>query len=386
MNETRAELIEHILPFWMSLKDEQYGGYYGRVDYQLNVDRIAPKGGIAAARLLWTFSSVYRSLYDEKYLLHAQHAYHFLVDRFIDQEYGGLFWMVDHKGEAIDNDKHIYTQAFAVYALSEYYLATSDPMALEHAIKLFELIEEVGYNPVKNAYKEQFTRKWEEIPNDKIGDEFMAPITTNTHLHILEAYTTLYRAYPDERVKERLTNLIKIFYEKIYDRTAKCFHVFFDQNWKAIGNIKSYGHDIETSWLIDEALEAISLEDERYHQLVVDVAYNIADIAILPDGTIANEERDGKLDKTKVWWGQTEAMIGFTNAFQRTNDQRFLGLVEGIWDYVQNHLIDQRPNGEWYWSIEADGQPTARDIVEPWKCPYHNVRFCLEVMRRLGND
>lgn len=378
------ELMNHILPFWMKLKDTQYGGFYGEVRFDLSINEKGDKGGIATSRILWSFSSAYRQTGNEEYLTCAHHAYSFLKDYLYDEEYGGLYWLLDHKGKPLDDQKHVYGQSFGIYAFSEYYRATGNEEALSYANKLVDLIEEKGYSAKKNAYKEEFDRSWNELPNEKLSENgVIAEITTNTHLHVLEAYTNLYLASPTERMKNRLQNLVEVFYEKIYNKETTFIGVFFDRNWNSILDIKSFGHDIEASWLLDDAIKAAEIEEERYVQMVIDIAYNIAETAVLKDGSLANEEVNGRSDLTKIWWVQAEAAVGFQNAYQRTNDEKFKKIVDGLWNYIQDNVVDPREGGEWYWSVEEDGQPTDRAVAEPWKTPYHNTRFCLEMMERV---
>jgi cellobiose epimerase len=385
-NEITKELTEHILPFWEKLMDKEYGGIYGKVDVDLNVDKHADKGGIITSRFLWTYSAAYRVTKNEQYLQVADHVYKFFVNKIYDKEYNGLYWLVDYKGNPKDTRKHVYTQSFGIYALSEYYRATKKEEALELAKNLYNLIEEKGFNRVNNAYKEEFNREWEEVPNEMLSENgVIADITMNTHIHILEAYTNLYKAWPSEKLKSTLENLVQILFEKVYNRDTKFLGVFFDKDWKSIIDLKSFGHDIEASWLIDDTLKTIDLEKTEYVQMVLDIAYNIAETAIQTDGSLINEQEDGKLDMTRVWWVQAEAMLGFQNAFQRTKDPHFTELVQNLWTYTKSHIIDHRDNGEWFWSIKADGTPTLKNIGDPWKGSYHNGRFCLEMMERLGN-
>jgi len=385
--EVGRHLRDHILPFWMKLKDEKNGGFFGQVNYDLSINKEAHKGGIAASRFLWSFSAAYRITQKREYLECAHHAYKFLVEKVYDHEHEGLYWLVDYQGNPVETQKHVYTQSFGVYALSEYYRATKKEEALHYANKIFQLIETSGFDEEFNAYKEEFDREWNELPNDKLSENgIIASITTNTHLHVLEAYTNLYKASPSLVVKERLTNLVDIFYEKIYDKETKYLHVFFDEQWNSLLNLKSFGHDIEASWLIDDALKALGLKEKKYVQMVIDIAYNIANAAILKDGSLANEKHDNNVDYTRVWWVQAEAMVGFQNAYERTKDEEFLRIVDGLWEYTKNNLVDKREGGEWFWSIEPDGKTTERAIGEPWKTPYHNSRFCLEMMERIGKS
>ncbi|WP_068619886.1 AGE family epimerase/isomerase [Paenibacillus tuaregi] len=383
--EVSRELHEHILPFWSALKDDTYGGFYGEVNYGLQTDQEADKGGIAASRILWAFSSAYVVTKQEKYLPYATHAYKFLKDKVIDHEFRGLYWMVDYQGNPKDTRKHVYTQSFGIYALSEYYKASGDAEALDLAKQLFHLVEELGFDAEINAYKEEFDRHWKETPNEMLSENgVIADITMNTHIHVLEAYTNLFTVWPDSKVRSALENLLEILYSKVYNAETKFLGVFFDSKWNSLLDLKSFGHDIEASWLMDQTLRTLKLDKPEYVQMVIDIAYNIADHAMLEDGSMMNEQEGDHLDKTRVWWVQAEAIVGFYNAYERTQDSRFLKLADQLWSYIKNNLVDKRNGGEWYWSIEPDGTPTAREINGAWKCPYHNSRFCLEIIERVN--
>lgn len=389
MNNLRNEIEEHltdtILPFWMKLIDVENGGFYGQIDFNLTIDKEADKGGIAISRFLWTFSAAYRVTKNEQYLEYAHHLYKFLVNYVYDHEFKGLYWLVDYKGNPKDMRKHVYTQSFGIYALSEYYRATQNESALQLANEIFQLIEEQGFDQVTNAYKEEYDREWNETPNEMLsGNGVNAEITMNTHIHVLEAYTNLYKADPNEYLKARLENLMKIHYEKIYDKESKFLGVFFDKNWKNMIDLKSFGHDIEASWLMDETIKTISLENPEYNQMIIEIAYNIADYAMQPDGSLINEQEKNHLDDTRIWWVQSEAMVGFLNAYQHTNDPKFVELINKLWNYIKTYIVDHREGGEWFWSVDRDGNPTVRNIGEPWKASYHNGRFCLEYMERVS--
>lgn len=384
--EVKEHWEAHILPFWSALKDHNNGGFYGRVGNDLQVDHLAAKGGIATARQLWSFAAAYRVTGNEVWRDHAEHAYRFLADHVLDAEHGGLYWMVDAKGEPLDTSKHVYTQSFGVYSLSEYYRATGDESALELAKTLFALIEDQGLNAELPAYKEQFDRFWNEQPNEMLSENgVIADYTMNTHIHVLEAYTTLYRVWPDPQVQAALERLLGILYERVYDKDTKFLGVFFDKQWNSIIHLRSFGHDIEASWLIDETLKVLGLDQHpEYSAMVTDIAYNISHVAVNTDGSLLNEQEGDLVDETRIWWVQAEAMVGFYNAYQRTGDPLFLERVERLWTYTKEHIIDHRAGGEWYWSVDGNGIPDQSEIAGPWKCPYHNSRFCIELIERMG--
>lgn len=367
------------------MKDEEQGGYYGELDYSLKLNKKAAKGGIANSRILWSFSAAYRYISSESYADHANHSFRFLKEKLLDHEFGGIYWSVDYQGNPLDTRKHIYNQAFAVYSLSEYYRALNNVEALELAKNLFFLIEDKGYSPETNAYKEEFNRTWQEQPNEMLSENnVIASITMNTHIHILEAYTTLYRVWPDSRVRAALENLLHILHDRMYDAKKGRLHVFFDENWNSLLDLTSYGHDIEASWLMEDAMYVIGSDLPEHKKMIVDLAYSVARNAIQSDGSLANERENDHLDTTRIWWVQAEAIVGFYNAYQRTNDPLFLELVTNLWKYTKNHIIDSRPGSEWIWAVKADGSPDQREIAGTWKCPYHNSRFCIEMIERMS--
>lgn len=384
VEEIKKHLVEHIIPFWEKLKDDTYGGYYGYMGYDLSLDKQYEKGCILNSRILWFFSSAYSLLKDEKLLKDATHAYDFMKKYCVDSEYGGIYWSVTYDGKPLDTTKHTYNQAFAIYALSAYYEASKDKEALNLAKKLFELIEENCTDDY--GYLEAFDRKFEPVENDKLSENgVIAEKTMNTLLHVYEAYTELYRVSKEERVAERLCYMIYLFSHKVYNKELGRQEVFFDKTWNSLIDLYSYGHDIETSWLMDRGVEV--LNDERCTEGILDItteiAKNIYERAYI-DHSLVNEAENGVVDTTRVWWVQAETVVGFVNVWQKTKDEKYLQAAKDVWDYIKNFVIDKRNGSEWYWSVDENRNPLDKPIVEPWKCPYHNGRMCIEVIRRLG--
>ncbi|MBR5420054.1 MAG: AGE family epimerase/isomerase [Lachnospiraceae bacterium] len=384
LEEVRQELTGHIIPFWLKLKDEEYGGYYGLLDFDLKLDTKAEKGCILNNRIIWFFSAAYVLLKDPELLSAARHAYDFLRKYCLDREYGGVYWSMSYDGKPLDTTKHTYNQAFCIYALSAYYEASGDKEALEEAYKLFEVIE--GKCRDEGGYLEAYDRKFEPASNEKLSENgVMATRTMNTLLHVFEAYTELYRVDKDPRVAERLYWILDCFADKIYNPALRRQEVFFDHEYNTLIDLYSYGHDIETSWLIDRGLEVLGeKEDNRLYGITRILAQNVKKEAF--DGhSMANECERGIVNADRIWWVQAETVVGFINAYQKDTEQ--VGFLEGAraeWEFIREHVVDSRPGSEWYNAVTAAGQPDPlkRPIVEPWKCPYHNGRMCIEVLRR----
>lgn len=382
-HEVRRELTDRIIPFWKKLRDDEHGGYYGYMDFDLKVDKEYEKGCILNSRILWFFANAYMTLKEKSLLAEAAHAYSFMRDYCEDKEYGGVFWSVTYDGLPLDTTKHIYNQAFAIYALSSYYAASNDSSALDFAMSLFEKIETIGTDSY--GYLESFNRKWELEDNDKLSENgLLADKTMNTLLHVLEAYTELYRVNKDEKVRSALVKILDAFRNQVYNEKTNRLEVFFDEKMNTISDLYSYGHDIEASWLLDRAATVLSddkikADTNAYTNKLVAEVYKEA----LADGAMNNECFKGVVDTTRVWWVQAEAMVGFCNCYEKTGEEKYKDITEQLWDYIKNYIIDKREGSEWFWDLDKENNPVSRKpIVEPWKCPYHNGRMCMEIIRR----
>ena len=385
--ETRTNLTANILPFWSGdLVDTVNGGFYGRLDVNNILYKDAPRGGILNARILWTFSSAFRILNDSAYLKTATHARNYIFNHFFDWQHGGAFMSVSPDGAPLDTRKQIYTQAFFIYGLSEYYLATGDKESLSKAIEIFELIEKHGFDNAYNGYFEVCNREWEVIEDQILGGESEnARKGMNTHIHVLEAYSNLYRAWPDERIAGRLRNLVELFCDKII--SSQDFHlvIYFNEKWESVTSAWSYGHDIETSWLLVEA--AHLLEDPVLFNRVRDISIKMVTATIeglQPDGRLIYEKDylTGHVVSTPQWWSQAEAVVGFVNAFELTGDDIYLDKAVDCWNYINQYLVDHESGG-WFPYPSVSGSDNRRgDKAGFWICPYHNSRMCLEIITR----
>lgn len=383
--EIQNHLVKDIIPFWKNLRDDENGGYYGWVGYDLKVDKKAVKGCILNSRILWFFSNAYTMLKDESLLQEADHAFAFLKERCADRENGGIFWSIRYDGTPEDTTKHTYNQAFAIYALSSYYEASGKQEALDMAKELFYIIETKCTDEI--GYKEAFDKAFHEIENDKLSENgVIAAKTMNTLLHVFEAYTELYRVAKLPEVGEKLHWIMETFAHRVYNPELHRQEVFFDENMKSIIDLHSYGHDIETAWLIDRGVEVLGdpAMEALLSPITRDLTAQIYKVAF--DGhSLANECERGVVNTHRIWWVQAETVIGFLNGYQKDPSRKeYLQAAESEWQFIRDRVIDKRAGSEWYWEVDEDGRPYPdRPIVEPWKCPYHNGRMCMEVMKRL---
>lgn len=375
-HELKAELEDRLLPFWTKLKDEENGGFYGRVDFTGQVDKRAEKGCILNSRILWFFSSAYMCTKNPAALDCAKHAYRFLTENFLDKEKGGLYWSADYKGRPENDLKHVYNLAFGIYGLSLYHRAAKDRKALELALGFYGLIEEKCRD--ENGYLEEFDRSWHKTENTMLGGQGLSERTMNTTLHLMEAYTALYEVSGDGRVKKSLKCLLNVVKERLYNPQKRALRVFFDPDWHAIPDIRSYGHDIEASWLIDRASQALG---EQPLPLTLEIADEVYRTAYSSDG-VDNETISGVTDRHRVWWVQAESAVGFFNAYIKTRERRYLDAAFSVWDYIRDNVCDSS-TGEWFSELDESGGALSLPVVSEWKCPYHNGRMCMEIIRMI---
>ena len=413
-------LQNNILHFWQTkMVDRENGGFYGRIDNQGVLHPEAEKGAILNARILWTFSAAYRVLGQEEYLEMATYAKDYFLEHFIDKEYGGVYWSVDYKGDPLNTRKQFYAIGFALYGLSEYARATGDREALDYAIALYECIEDHAFDKQFNGYIEATTREWQPIADMRLSElDANYPKSQNTHLHIIEPYTNLYRCLKEMQattscdyvpvlgsvlpigvsvpmetvmgVEASLRNLIDIFTDYILNPETHHLDLFFEMDWtRGAGHLVSYGHDIECSWLMHEA--ALVLGDQKVLRKVEQVVREVAKASekgLRPDGSMIHEANldTGHTDDDLHWWVQAENVVGWFNIYQYFGDEDALDKAVRCWEYIKTQLIDYE-NGEWFWSRHSDGTlNTVDDKAGFWKCPYHNGRMCLEMIERTDSD
>ena len=380
--EVRTELTRDILLFWAERMQDGNGGFHGRIDGEGRLFPDAPKGAILNARILWTFAAASRILGDPAWRTVADRAYAQIRNRFYDPVYGGIYWSLDAAGKPLDGKKQFYAIAFAIYGLAEYYRATGEEAALQLAQRLYRDIEAHSLDAEKGGYREAASRDWSPLADMRLSEKDRNDAKTmNTHLHILEGYTALYRVWKDEGLKRSLTTLVQCFLDRIV-RPDGHLGLFFDEDWVSQTEQVSYGHDIECSWLLWETAELLG--DPLLMERVRACSLRIADAAIeglREDGGMIYESdpATGSMDEDRHWWVQAENVVGCLNQYRLRGDSAWLDRALACWSFIKEHLLC--PDGEWYWSVRADGTPNLEDDRAGfWKCPYHNGRMCLEIL------
>ncbi len=392
LSEFKEEIqqeLHQLLDWWKdNMIDTQHSGFYGKIDGNHVIYPLVDKAIILNTRILWTFSAAANKLPNKSYKETAKRAFNYCTNFFLDQEHGGFYWMLNFRGIPAQTKKQIYAQAFAIYALSEYYLLSKDENALNQAVDCFHLIETHSKDLQHGGYLEAFSRDWKLLEDLRLSDKDANEAKTmNTHLHILEAYTNLYRIYPHQQLADALSHLIHCLIARFIDPKTYHLHLFFNERWQLKSKEISFGHDIEASWLLVKAADVLGQTPliESVKALALKIANGTLQKGVGLDGRIFNEVTpEGKLDKASHWWQPAEGIIGFVNAYQISNQPKYMDAALLLWGFVKKNVIDAQ-NGEWHWLIDESGKPDKReDKAGPWKAPYHNGRMCMEVVERLN--
>ena len=383
------ELTDNILNYWVKeVYDINRQTFFGNITNEGEKDTEAALSAVFTTRIMWTFSAAYRIYPTALYKKMADEAFRILRDSFWDNQNGGIYWSVFPDGKPEDTKKQFYAEAFFIYALSEYVLAFNDNKARQMAVSMFMVMEKYAHDAEFGGYIEAKTAEWKDTDDQRLSPKDMdVKKSMNTHLHILEAYTNLFRIYDDAVLKKRLEHLIRVFLDIIIDKNRWHLILFFDRDWTVKSAIDSYGHDIEATWLLHEAADVFG--DKHLIKEVEKVAERMTDVAInegiAPHGGMYYEKDGEHLQEQFDWWPQAEAVVGFFNTYQITGNEKYLEQSIKSWKFIQNYIIDQK-NGEWFWGVDTNLKPLKINKVNGWKACYHNGRMCMEMIRRISKS
>lgn len=389
---------ENILKFWEKYTiDEDNGGFIGEIDSQLVKNPKADKGVILNARITWAFSAGYIYTKKKEYLNIASRAYNYLLEKFYNHENDGVYFMIDYKGNPTVTRNQVIAVAFVTYAFSEYYRATKDKEVLEYTLKLFNSLETYALDKEYNGYFDAFSEDWEKLDDMRMyeGDKD-AKKTMNANFHIMVAYANIYRSYKEndkenDKIKNALKNLIEVLLDNVIDEKRGSCNLFFDEEWNVIKSDDNYGLDIEASWLIWDAAQVLG--DKKIIDKVKPLVIKIVEHCLkygydYNDGGMMNEgnDKEGAVNTYKSWWVQAESVIAFFNAYQITNESKYLANSLLTWGFIKKYMIDYK-YGEWYGTVSKDDhEPNMNESkIGPWKCPYHNSRMGLQIAERINS-
>ncbi|WP_062378658.1 AGE family epimerase/isomerase [Demequina pelophila] len=394
----QAQLTDGILPFWERHAFDADGNLRGVVTRDLEY-RDGPRHSVVAARILWAFAAAAEALPErrERYLTTARLALGTLVDRMWDPRYGGVYWATAGDGAVLDDRKQVYAQAFAILALARWSRVAGDDEALDRALWLARALEAAALDEERGGYAEALARDWTPTDRTALSDaDPTVPRTTNTQIHVFEALTELLRASGDARVAASLTALLRTFLNNVV-RAEPFPHaaVYFDRRWRPLSDAVTYGHDLEASWLVQEAWREIAAAgiadaglERRARRVALDLAEAVRERALEADGAVPYlGDHTGAVDRERHWWTQAEGVVGWLAAYELGGRREDRAAAIRAWDFIERHLVD-REHGDWHARLDPDNRVMtegAGDVkMGPWRDPYHNVRACLEVMRRIG--
>lgn len=387
--DIHAELLS-ILTYWENnMQDDVNGGFIGTIDYKETKNAAAEKGAVLNARILWAFSAAYPVTHNKGHLKIAERAFDYIINHFYDKVNHGIFWSLNADGSPKDTKNQIYALAFTIYGLSEFYAVTKNNDALQLAVNLYEKIEKYSYDPVNKGYFEAFTRNWQPIDDLRLSDkDANEKKTMNTHLHIVEGYANLYRVWPDEGLKNAIKQLLHTINDHFINPETGHLRLFFNEEWVEKPDVISYGHDIEAAWLLQWCAEVV--KDDSLIAIYRKEAITMADATFegidAKDGGLWYEydPHESKLIAEKHWWPQSELLIGMVNAWQLTGNMKYLDAVKFNWQFINSYIVDKE-NGEWIWGVDQNYAKISKDKAGFWKCPYHNIRACLELHNRIAD-
>lgn len=406
-DEAYTHLTTELLPFWTSrMKDEKYGGYITHFDENGNDTGEDEKSLIAQTRCLYTLSSAHRAGYGNGELAElAKHGADFIIDKMWDGEYGGFYWMMDRKGNVKIDEKIIYGHSFAIYSLSEYFLATGDTRGIEYVRKVFDLIQKYCTDTMYGGYWEMFHRDWTlKGPGSAGGDRK----TLDVHMHLMEAYTTLYEATGEDVHRRKLLEVIDILNKRINHPKYKTGIPQFFKDWTIAPQIKfdiiwgwdrfsedgqkgnatdntCFGHNAEFAWLLNHALEVMGADKQEYMELFRIIFDHTVDNGIDREygGVFVEGPHSGGVyDREKEFWQQAEVLIGMLDGVILLNDEKYWDAYKNVHRFVFDKVINKK-TGEWYPLLTRKGEPIWTHMGHSWKINYHTVRSMIQSIDRM---
>jgi mannose/cellobiose epimerase-like protein (N-acyl-D-glucosamine 2-epimerase family) len=405
-DEIETSLTARYLPFFYpQTLDQQNGGFYHALpaDWAKLPAKDRVKNTVFQARLAWTAAEVAHrrpDLHDE-YIPYARHGLAFLKDKLWDKENGGFFWIVDEAGNPLpsNTDKHSYANAFGIYAAAAVYEATKDPQALQLAMDAFQWLERHGHDAKNGGYFEAYTREGSVItsadksfdpanPNDTLGNPYGYK-SMNAHIHLMEALATLYRVNPDPLVKRRFDEVFLIVRDKIAVQPG-ALNLVFTPNWKPIPLYDSFGHDVETAYLLIEA-DMLRQPTHQPNSKTRQVARSLVDHALQFgwDDTSGGFYYEGFAfgkphNRAKSWWTQAEGLnaLLLMHEYFGKDDPKYWRAFLHQWSFIKNCQI--APSGAWYSELNPDGSMKSDSLINPWQASYHAGRAMLNVSDRLA--
>jgi len=406
--EIKTVLQRKIIPFWLKRSvDTRYGGFLTCFDADGISTGDLNKYIVTQTRMIWGFSYLIEHClpeHREEMKAAAKQGVDFFIEKFWDKNNGGFVWKTDREGMILDDGKLVYGESFAIYALSEYFRMSRDARALQYAEKTFDLLQVYAADTLNGAYYENLESDWSLSPGGKYaGDRKSLDI----HMHIMEAFTTLYASSGKEIHERKLNEIIAILLKHMINTDLGYGYNQFDPAFGRIPAINiyrtwnddretgeaitaptdttSYGHNVELSWLMKLALDTLKTEDPECtavmrklldHSLKYGYDYEYG--GVYRDG-IADRE---VLVTDKEWWQNFEALAGYSNGYLCFGDERYLKALLGTWSFVRDKFINADA-GESRQLLNRKGEPIVSSLGNPWKGIYHTGRALAVTLDRI---
>jgi mannobiose 2-epimerase len=404
-DELKQHLEQGIIPFWLERShDAQYGGFLTNFNEQGHSLDTPEKYLNTQCRFIWWFSTLYRHYPRQAGARKlAGQGVDFLIEHLWDRRYGGWAWKVRRDGTALDEGKVVYGQSFVIYALSEYTLATGDPRGLDYAAQTFDLLQKYCADTRHGGYYENLEPDWTVAPGGFTAGDRKG---LDTHMHLMEAFTTLYAASGQNIHRRKLLEITDLIVKHMIDPLTGCGRNQFTLDFQPVPAIAihrtwnaerageapasptdttSYGHNVELAWLMNHALQTAQVDVSPYQPLM----YKLIDHAVKHgvDWEYGGIYRDGlagseALIRDKEFWQNAEVLVGFLDGFETFAEGRFLDAFETVWRFVDKYMIIHEV-GEWRTLLNRQGQALDPNIGNPWKVAYHTGRSMLECVTRL---
>ena len=405
--EIKKHLEQGIIPFWTKNGiDHECGGYLTCFDENGVLGADTDKYIVTQTRMIWGFSALAEIYPDNaQFKQAANDGVAFFIKHFWDKEHGGWRWKTKRDGALLDAGKVVYGQSFAIYALAQHYLATKDEHSLRLAENTFDLLQKYALDSLRGGYYENLEPDWTlSAPGFAAGDRKSLDI----HMHLMEAFTVLYKASGKEIHKRRLAEVIQTILTKTVNLNDGCGLNQFDLDFNPIPAINirrtwnaeratgeeipvptdttSYGHNVELAWLLNRACDVMGDPADTYNAItkkLVDhslkYGYDYKHGGVYRDGPHAG----AALVTDKEWWQNSEVLVGYLDAYTHHTDERYLEAFLGTWAFASKHMINHAL-GEWRQLLNRAGAPIVSDIGNPWKAFYHSGRSMMECVSRLG--
>lgn len=407
LKEAENHLVNELLPFWTTrMMDHRNGGYITHFDEYGKDTGEDEKSLIAQSRSVFTLSSAHRAGYGKgEFASMAEHGIRFMIDKMWDKEFGGFFWLMDRAGNVTIDQKILYGHSFAIYCLSEYTLATGDPLGIEYAERTFDLVQKHCTDTNLGGYFEMFAREWTLAgPGSQGGDRK----TLDVHMHLMEAFTTLYECSRKEVHRRKLLEVIEVLLTRMIHPEFKTGIPQFTADWQVAPQIKfdiiwgwdrytgegeksnptdntCYGHNAEFAWLLIHALEVLGKDPGEYIDLLTQIFDHTVDNGIDKEfGGVYVEgpHSGGVYDREKEFWQQAEVMIGTLDAYLLTGDEKYWDAYRNVHRFIFDRVVNRKA-GEWYPLLTREGEPVWTHMSHSWKINYHSVRAMIQSIKRL---